>query len=197
VDDRKSQMVAITVCLVACALVAGLAISWALHQPTQPASASAFDKPALGAEADLGGSSKANPYVPVAPGVVATEDELAKPWSSKNFVFRDPITNVDMPALVVRLPRGGYWGFSMTEPFGTCGLEYVTNLEKLETVYGFRADHPMVVDPCNHEVFDLMQYGGPPSAEVRGAPVHGTGSRPPLAIEIEQHGKEIAAVKLE
>jgi hypothetical protein len=189
-------MLAIGICLIACVLITGLAIVWVLHKPAQPVdSASSHQVP--DASAELAASAKPSVHFPVAPGVIATEDELAKPWASKNFIYRDPLTNTDVPALVVHLPRGGYWGFSMTEPFGTCDLEYVTNLERLQTVYGFRADHPMVADPCNHEVFDLLQYGGPPSAEVRGAPVHGTGVRPPLAIEIEQQGKNVLAVKME
>jgi hypothetical protein len=32
---------------------------------------------------------------------------------------------------------------------------------------------------------------------VRGLLVHGMGVRPPVAIEIEQHGKEILATKIE
>ncbi len=51
------------------------------------------------------------------------------------------------PAMVVRLPGGAYWGFSMREPFGDCQLELVTDLKKLKTAYNFRADHPMVADP--------------------------------------------------
>jgi hypothetical protein len=129
--------------------------------------------------------------------VVATADELAKPWAAKHFTFHDYITGAMVPALVVHLPTGDYWGFSMTEPFGTCALEYVTDLDRLDTFYGFHATHPMVGDPCQHSVFDLLQYGGPPSAEVRGALVHGTGMRPPLAIEIEQSGKDILATKIE
>jgi hypothetical protein len=73
----------------------------------------------------------------------------------------------------------------------------VTNLDRLQSVYDYHADHPMVGDPCNHAVFDLLQYGGPPSAEVRGAPVRGMGVRPPIAIEIEQHGDQISATKIE
>ncbi|HKQ88458.1 MAG TPA: hypothetical protein VJS43_17000 [Candidatus Acidoferrales bacterium] len=166
--------------------------AWKLHQPAQAAVISSSVRP----ETELAVPSRPPSHWAVAPGVVATEAELAKPWAAKEFSYRDPIMDREVPAIVVHLPRGGYWGFSLIEPFGTCQLEYVTNLERLRTFYGFAADHPMVGDPCNRAVFDLLQYGGPPGAEVRGAPVRG-GVRPPIAIEIEQRGKEILATKME
>ena len=185
-------MVAITICLAGCLVVAGGVVAWKLHQPAQAGVISS----SVGPETELAGPSRPPSHWAVAPGVVATEAELAKPWAAKEFSYRDPIMDREVPAIVVHLPRGGYWGFSLIEPFGTCQLEYVTNLERLRTFYGFAADHPMVGDPCNRAVFDLLQYGGPPGAEVRGAPVRG-GVRPPIAIEIEQRGKEILATKME
>lgn len=134
---------------------------------------------------------------PIAPGVVATSDELSQPWSSKNFEFRDETTSQLVPAMIVRLPRGGYWAFSLTEPYGSCRLAFITDLLKLASDYDYRADHPMVVDPCNKTVFDLLRYGGPLDAEVRGDIVHGAGVRPPIAIEVEEHGNSILAVKME
>jgi hypothetical protein len=198
-QERSRQMMAIAACLIACALVAGMAITWVLHRSSAQVAA-AVDSTAdatPAADSELPAPSKPPANLPLAPGVVAKADELAKPWSSKSFIYHDPITSRDLPAMVVRLPRGGYWGFSMMEPFGSCELEWVTNLDRLQSVYDYHADHPMVGDPCNHAVFDLLQYGGPPSAEVRGAPVRGMGVRPPIAIEIEQHGNEISATKIE
>lgn len=188
-------MTAIAVCLVACLLVAGMVIAWKLHQPAP--SADSTDTVVPSPSSELAEPAKPAANLPVAPGVVATEEELAKPWSSKRFMYHDEMLDADVPAMVVRLPQGGYWGFSLIEPFGTCQLEYVTNLARLQSLYDFQSDHPMVGDPCNHAVFDLLQWGGPPSAEVRGAPVKGMGVRPPLAIEIVQHGKEILATKIE
>jgi hypothetical protein len=136
--------------------------------------------------------------IPVAPGEIATTDELAKPWASKRFDFVDPDTSLTVPALVVHLPRGGYWGFSLREPFGGCRLEYVTDLKRLESTYNFKGDHPMVGDPCDYSVFDLLKYG-PTSdnAVVRGAVVHGTALRPPIAIEIKVEGHKIIAARRE
>lgn len=192
-DDRRQQMTAIAICAIASVLVVAMLIAWKLHTP---AAASVQDTVAQPATVLLD-AAKPAANIPMAPGVIATDAELVKPWASKRFIYRDPITNRDLPALVVHLPSGGYWGFSMIEPFGTCQLEYVTDLDRLRSVYQFAANHPMVGDPCTLAVFDLLQWGGPPDAEVRGVPVHGMGVRPPLAIEIEQRGKEILATKIE
>ncbi len=144
-------------------------------------------------------NQKPHQQLPLAPGIVATTKELTKPWSSKAFLFRTDISAEPVPALVVHLPNGQYWGISMIEPFGTCELEYVTNPRVLQSKYGFSANHPMVGDPCTHTVYDLLHYdgGAPDGGLVRGAIVHGTGVRPPMAIEIEVHGKEISAVRME
>ncbi len=87
----------------------------------------------------------------------------------------------------------------MIEPFGTCQLEYVTNLNALRSEYNFRANHPMLGDPCTHTVYDLLQYdnGATDGGLVRGAIVHGVGVRPPMAIEIEVEGRHLRAVRME
>jgi hypothetical protein len=133
----------------------------------------------------------------VGPGPVATTAELAKPWSSKRFKFHDPQTADNLSAVVVHLPSGIYWAFSLREPFGTCELEYVTDLGKLQRDYGFHAEHPMVGDPCNRAVFDLTRYGTGPNGVVRGAIVSGQEVRPPLAIEVKVRGKQVVATQLE
>jgi hypothetical protein len=136
--------------------------------------------------------------VPVGPGPVATTDELSKAWSSKRFMFPDSVTSQLQPALVVRLPGGAFWGFSLREPFGTCELALVTDLKRLRTEYNFAADHPMVGNTCNQTVYDLLQYGaGAGGGLVRGDLVHGSGIRPPVAIEIRVNGKELVAVRAE
>jgi hypothetical protein len=143
-------------------------------------------------------ASKDKENLPVAPGEVATADELTKTWSAKRFLFRNQSTGDLTPAMVVRLSGGEYWGFSLREPFGTCDLEYVTDLAALQTNYNFSADHPMVVDPCNHSVFDLTRYGTTPSGTlVRGEIEQGGAIRPPIAIEIREEGNEIRAVRME
>ncbi len=136
--------------------------------------------------------------IPVGPGMIGTTDELSKIWSSKRFDFADPETGLTLPAVVVHLPRGGYWGFSLREPFGGCRLEYVTDLKRIEEVYHFKSDHPMIGDPCDYSVFDLLKYG--PTSDntvVRGAVVNGTALRPPIAIEIKIDGRKIIASRRE
>ncbi len=133
----------------------------------------------------------------VGPGMVATASQLAKPWSAKEFYFRDSFTQKPVPAMVVRLPGGALWGFSLRESFGNCELEYVTDLQKLRRVYGFSASHPMVADPCSKSVFDLMDYGNAPSGLVRGDIVQGSALRPPLAIEMRSQNDQIIAVRSE
>lgn len=134
--------------------------------------------------------------LPVAPGPIATTDELTQPWSAKKFLFRNA-KGKSFTAMLVKLPDNSYWAFFLREPYGSCELEYVTDLDKLSSEFGFSATHPMAVDPCSHTVFDLSQYGSGPSGEVRGEIVAGTGVRPPLAIEVEVHGTNIFATRAE
>jgi hypothetical protein len=141
--------------------------------------------------------SKAPEALPTGPGEIGTTDEVSKAWSSKKFLYQNPVTDEHVKAMVVRLPGGAYWGFSLKEPFGTCELEWVTDLGKLKNEYGYRADHPMVGDPCNHSVFDLTQYVSVSSGMVRGQVVQGAAVRPPMAIEIETKGNRIVAGRSE
>jgi hypothetical protein len=161
------------------------------HTPVAPAAAAApaVDLPPVVAQP--------SPNVPEAPGPVATTAELATAWSSKRFVFRATEASENIPALVVHLSSGVYWGISLREPYGNCQLEYVTDLGKLAREYGFHADHPMVADPCRRVLFDLARFGTGPNGEVRGAIVSGRGVRPPIAIEVKVRGKQVVAIQLE
>ena len=149
--------------------------------------------------ADVPPPAPAAPSEPMGPGAIATVGELAKPWASKHFQYRNFVSGQLEPAMVVHLPHGEYWGFSLVEPFGTCQLEFVTDLDKLRADYGYRAEHPMVADPCNHTVYDLLRYGGGASSDdlVRGVIVQGNGIRPPMAIEIKVQGNNVVAGRSE
>jgi hypothetical protein len=140
---------------------------------------------------------QANANLPLGPGPIATTTEMSKTWSSKRFLFRAPETADDVPGMVVKLPGDVLWAISMRAPFGTCDLEYVTNMQKLATQYQLTADHPMVVDSCTHTVYDLTRYGAGPNGVVRGAIVKGEGIRPPIAIEVRARGKEVVATRIE
>jgi hypothetical protein len=132
------------------------------------------------------------------PGEVATVDELEKVWSSKRFIYRDQSTGEQTKAIVIRMPGGNLWGFLLREPFGNCELEYVTDLQKLQKQYHYRAEHPMVGDPCNRTVFDMTRYGTNSAGRlVRGQVAQGSAIRPPLAIEIHTSGKQVIAGRME
>jgi hypothetical protein len=139
-----------------------------------------------------------------APGIAEVE-EVAKPWSAKEFYLRNGLTGEDIPAVLIRLPVGaasqanGYWAFSLNAPFGNCRLEYVTDVEKLRNDYGFRsAKHPMVGNPCSRTVFDPLKMSNlAGNVFARGGIVQGSDLRPPLGIEIKVQGKNILAVRTE
>lgn len=166
---------------------------WTRRVPAEQAASA----PAVGTAALTTAPTKPVENLPVGPGEVASTDELAAAWSSKRFLFRNPMANETVPAVVVHLPNGVYWGLSLREPFGTCDMEYITDLKKLQTNYNFHADHPMVVDPCNRAVFDLMKYGSGPNGLVRGEIVSGAAVRPPVAIEMLAQDRKVVAVRME
>lgn len=140
---------------------------------------------------------KPQEVVSLGPGPIATKKELAKEWSSKRFDFRDETSATTIQALVVHLPGGNYWAFSLREPYGTCMLQYLTDLHQIQTLYNYTSSYPLVGDPCNESLFDLTKYGGGPSGMVRGQIVQGRAVRPPVAIELKVKGDEIIAVRPE
>jgi len=171
---------------------AGLLL-WSRNSPTK----TVVSRPVESSPAPPAPTPKNTGNMPVAPGLIATTEELAKPWSSKQFSFRNPVTNDPSPAVLVRLPGGALWALSLRQPFGDCNLEYVTSSRRLQTDYRVHSTHPMMVDPCNGTVFDLAQYGDGPNGLVRGEIVAGTAVRPPVAIEIRTRGKQIFAIRSE
>jgi hypothetical protein len=132
------------------------------------------------------------------PTVVATAEELAKPWSSKTFVFVKPFSRETVDAMAIRLPGKGIWGFALQEPYGHCTLEFVTDLRKLASQFGYRASHPMVVNPCNNTVYDPLEAGPLGNGVwVRGEIVQGGGLRPPMSINVLEKGQSIIADRME
>jgi hypothetical protein len=102
-----------------------------------------------------------------------------------------------IPGEVVRLPGGGYWAISLKEPYGSCQLNYVTDVKVLRDEYQVNAGHPMVVNPCNRSVFDLADYASAPGGLVRGAVIAGAATRPPIAIEVKVEGSKVVATRSE
>lgn len=180
-------------------IVLGLGGAWMYLDSRSAAKSQASVSDDSSSSAPAADSSAPVENLPVAPGIIGSTKELEKPWASKRFLFRSDLSNGPIPALVVHLPNGQYWAVSMIEPFGSCKLEYVTDLDALRSDYNFRASHPMIGDPCTHTVYDLLQYdsGAADGGLVRGAIIHGAGVRPPMAIEIEVEGKQLRAVRME
>jgi hypothetical protein len=135
--------------------------------------------------------------IPTAPGPIATTQELNKPWAAKRFIFRNQLSGEMIPAELVHLPGGGFWAISLREPYGTCVLNYVTDIKQLRDEYQVSAGHPMVVNPCSRSVFDLAQYASAPSGLVRGAVIAGASTRPPIAIEVKIEGSKVVATRSE
>jgi hypothetical protein len=136
--------------------------------------------------------------------VVAVISEL-KPWGAKQFTFHNRLTGENVPALIVRLPTGSsaqasaYWSFAMKPAYGDCQLEYIEDVQKLRTDYGYQqAGHPMVGNPCTRSLYDPLKYAPlPGNVLARGAVVQGSDLRPPLGVENKVHGKQILAVRME
>jgi len=197
VAAKPKPMMAWLIGGVALALVVGLAVGWRMRVSAAkraPVAAQPAEAPAR--TSDFSPIPAAPAGVPTAPGPVATAEELAKPWAAKKFMYRSDLEGM-VPAMVVHLPGGGYWAFSLQEPYGRCQLDFVADMAKLRDEYGFTANHPMVADPCNHTVYDLMRYGSTPKGLVRGDIVQGTGLRPPLAIEVHEEGRRIVVGRME
>jgi hypothetical protein len=163
--------------------------------------------PAPTAQIDVPAPPDLTASVPVATEqdpVVALTSEL-KPWGAKQFTFRNRLTGENVSALLVRLPSGssalasGYWSFAMKPAYGNCQLEYVDDLQKLRTDYGYQqARHPMVGNPCSRSLYDPLKYAPlPGSVLARGAVVQGSDLRPPLGIETKVRSKQILAVRME
>jgi hypothetical protein len=174
-------------------------IALGMYSRNRPAPVSEVQTAPIPDPADLRPAqpAQATANLPLGPGPIATTAEMSKTWSSKRFLFRAPQTADDVPAMAVKLPGDVLWAISMRAPFGTCDLEYVTNLQKLASQYQLTADHPMVADSCTHTVYDLTRYGSGPNGVVRGAIVKGEGIRPPIAIEVRARGKEVVVTRIE
>jgi hypothetical protein len=138
------------------------------------------------------------PAVHEGPTLAATVDELSKPWDAKKFTFVNPLTLENIPAIVIRLPGGEYWAFSLQGPFGRCELEFVKDLGRLASKFKFNASHPMVVNPCDGTVYDPLKVGAlGGNTWVRGAIVQGSGLRPPISIDVKVIGRSIFADSIE
>jgi len=189
--------------LLAVLLVVFLGARWALR-PKHADPPKADQQPQIEVPSPAPDPSTLLPHATESNPGIADTTEMAKPWSSKEFYIRNGLTGENIPALLVRLPAGsptqanGYWAFAQKSPFGNCQLEYITDLAKLKSEYGFSAKHPMVGNPCSRTVFDPLRMATlPGNFLVRGAIAQGSDLRPPLAVELKIRGKDILAIRTE
>jgi hypothetical protein len=181
-----------------------ICVRW-LMRPKAPEAPRAAAPPQIEVPEPIPDANAALPHATESEPGIASVDEMAKPWTAKEFLYRNRLSGENVPAVLIRLPAGSgsqranYWAFSLTAPFGNCRLEYVTDVERLRTDYGFgNAKHPMVGNPCSRTVYDpLKMMNIPGGAWVRGAIAQGSDLRPPLGIEVEIRDKEILADRME
>jgi len=168
-------------------------IKHTLRAPVQPASAESST-----AEPSVLPPLPSGTPVHEGPTIAATVEELSKSWAAKKFTFVRPLTQENVDAIVIRLPGGGLWAFALQEPYGKCNLAFVTDLDQIKATYGYRASHPMVVNPCSSTVYDPLkvgELGG--NTWIRGQVVQGSGLRPPISIEVQTKGHSIIADRIE
>ena len=159
--------------------------------------------PAEAATSDASGSNASSTgKADTDPNVIATLDELAKPWSSKKFNFIDPKSHNSVAAIVIHLPASGsgesFWAFSLNTPFSHCQLQYVTDLGELSQRFAYPAEHPLVVSDCDGILYDPLKIATLPDGSwVRGDIVRGGGIRPPINIQVEVAGSDLVAKRME
>jgi hypothetical protein len=197
---KPVRLIGFLAALVFCLLLA----RWVMR-PKTPEAAPAGPIPQIEVPAPAADPKAALPHATETQSGIASVQEMAHPWTFKEFFYRNRLSGETVQAVLVRLPTGspnlpaGYWAFSVNAPYGNCRLEYVTDLEKLKSDYSFRAaKHPMVGNPCSQTVFDpLKMMNIPGGAWVRGAIVQGSDLRPPLGIEVEIRDRQILAARME
>ena len=181
-----------------------LCVRW-LMRPKAPEAPRVAAPPQIDVPAPLPDASAALPHATESQPGIASVEEMNAPWASKEFFYRNRLSGESIPAVLIHLPTGSpsqsasYWAFSLNAPFGNCRLEYVTDIERLRSDYGFAAaKHPMVGNPCSRTVYDpLKMMNIPGGAWVRGAIAQGSDLRPPLGIEVEIRDKQILAARME
>jgi len=181
-----------------------LLVRWVMRS-NAPEAAPAGPTPQIELPEPAADPNAALPHATEAQPGIATVQEMAQPWTSKEFLYKNRLSGETVPAVLVRLPTGSpyqpanYWAFSVQTPYGNCRLEYIADIEKLRADYAFRAaKHPMVGNPCSHAVFDpLKMVNIPGGIWVRGGIVQGSDLRPPLGIEVQIRDKQILAARME
>jgi len=179
-------------------LIGAVILWWVKSKPRGAANSSSADSEVAEQAAPVPPLPNSIAAVQEGPTVAATVDELSKPWAAKKFNFVRPLTHQNIDGMLIRLPGGGLWAFSLQEPFGRCELEFVSDLDKLASQYKYSASHPMVVNPCDSTVYDPLKVGPiGGNTWARGEIVQGGGLRPPISIDVKVSGRSIIADNVE
>src|SRR5260370_28513929 len=119
-----------------------LCVRW-LMRPKAPEAPRAAAPPQIEVPAPVPDASAALPHATESQPGIASVEEMAKPWTAKEFLYRNRLSGENVPAVLIRLHtgsrsnRGSYVALSLMARVVMCRLEYVTDLEKLRTDYGF------------------------------------------------------------
>jgi hypothetical protein len=202
---ETNPIVKIVIALLALLLFAFLGVRWGIK--TWRGNAHGLRQPQIEVPAPAPDPDSLLPHATVIAPRISSVEELAQPWSSKEFFIHKGDDGDFTRAVIVRIPGtpamrpSGYWAFLLTSPTGSCKLEYVAELEKLRKFYGYKkADHPMVGNPCTHAVYDPLKVKvlkRPKDIWQRGAIVQGLDLRPPLGVELQVENGQILAIRAE
>jgi hypothetical protein len=201
---RRNPLFPLVIAFLVVGLLILVAVRWFSHnKPAEPVRVEPVPQIEIPAAppdptASLPRATDANP-------IIANVSELAKPWSSVEFMIRNKLTGENVRAIILRLPGGlasqasSYWAFSRMAPYGTCDLEYITDLEAIRTGYDYRAaTHPLVGNPCSHTLYDPLKTANLAGHTwIRGGIVQGSDLRPPFGVEIKIQGKQVLAIRTE
>jgi hypothetical protein len=194
----QSRQVQIGAAAGAVLFLCGAALAWRVMRTAPPPAPVVIESPASSADpATTGANLTPAPQTPLAPGPVASVQDLAKPWSVAKFRMQRP-TGETANAMVIRLPSSAaYWGLISVAPYGRCELELESDLKKIREQYAYAAIHPMVVDSCTQTVYDPLALGTSSGVWIRGKIAAGPGIRPPFEVEIKVDKGEVLAARSE
>ncbi len=204
--DRRSQQKLTWMAVGAgVVLLVGCIAVWRVLSGSHGPSATATQEPIPSrAPAELPVPPSPAPAAQQATNEIGTLAELSQPWASKKFQYSHGLTRETVSAIAIRLPgtngrsAASYWGILLKAPYGQCDLQFVTGVGQINAKYGYRATHPMVIDPCSNAVYDPLRTGTLPNGSwARGDIVKGSGFRPPMQIEILIEGDKIVAGRSE
>ncbi len=201
---KRNPLMPLIIAFLVLGLVILVAVRWFSHnRPVEPVAVE--PTPQIDVPSPPPDPSASLPVATEADPTIALVADMAKPWSFADFFVKNKLSGENVAATIVRLPGGsgsqasGYWAFSRKAPYGSCQLEYITDIAKLHDDYGYRAaNHPLVGNPCSRTLYDPLKTTSIlGNIWIRGAIVQGSDIRPPFGVEIRVQGKNIQAIRAE